>query len=85
MLQIPQIKDPDPPIPSGVLVATADLEAHGIQDLAEQIPEITKAAVGTDLNFNIRVEFGGETPPDPDTVKKINALLAEVSENLKLK
>ena len=71
--------------PTGVLVAEADLEAHGIQDLAEQIPGITSASVGTNLNFNIRVEFGGETPPDPDAVEKINKLLAEVSENLKLK
>ena len=71
--------------PTGVLVAAADLEAHGIQDLADQIPSITAAAVGTNLKFNIRVEFGGETPPDPDAVEKINKLLAEVSENLKLK
>ena len=88
VLQIPQTRDPKPPIPPnppGVLVATADVEAHNIQDLADQIPGITEAAVGTDLKFNIRVEFGGETPPDPDAVEKINKLLAEVSENLKLK
>ncbi len=84
VLQIPQIKDPDPPIPPGVLVATADLEAHGIQDLADQIPGITDAAIGEDLKFNIRVELGGETPPDPETVEKINRLLAEVSEDMKL-
>ena len=36
--------DYDPVKPTGVLVAEADLEAHGIQDLADQIPAITTAA-----------------------------------------
>ena len=37
----------------------ATLEADGIQDLAEQIPAITMAAVGTSLKFNIQIELGG--------------------------
>ena len=81
----PEIHDPDPPYPSGVLVAEADLEAHGIQDLADQIPDMTTAAVGTGLKFNIRIEFGGETRPDPEAVEKINALLGEVDDTLRLK
>ena len=75
---------PIPPKPPGLLVAEAVLEANGIQDLADQVPEIAKAAVGNNLQFNIRVELGGETPPDPEAVEKINELLAEVSDNLKL-
>ena len=77
----------DPPItpkPSGLLVAEAVLEVNGIQDLADQVPDIAKAAVGNNLRFNIRVEFGGETAPDPKTVEKINELLSEVSDKLKL-
>ena len=62
----------------GVLSAEAVLEANGIQDLADQIPEIAKAAVGNDLKFTIRVEFGGDTPPPADAVEKINELLADV-------
>ena len=62
----------------GVLTAEAVLEANGIQDLADQIPEIAKAAVGNDLKFNIRIEFGGEKPPSGDVVKRINGLLADV-------
>ena len=81
----PEIHDPAPPPPTGVLVAQADLEAHGIQDLADQIPDMTAAAVGTGLKFNIRIEFGGETPPDPEAVEKINELLAEVDDTLRLK
>ena len=86
LLEIPQaIHEPPPPPPSGVLIAEADLEAHGIQDLADQIPDMTTAAVGTGLKFNIRIEFGGETRPDPEAVEKINALLAEVDGALRLK
>jgi len=72
------------PKPKGLLVAEATLLANGIQDLADQIPDITKAAVGNDLKFSLRIEFGGETAPAPEAVEKINALLAEVSDDLKL-
>ena len=87
LLEIPrEIHHPDPPpYRAGVLIAAADLEPYGIQDLADQIPAITEAAVGTNLKFNIRVEFGGETPPDPEAVDKINELLAEVDDTLRLK
>jgi hypothetical protein len=34
------------PKPKGLLIAEAALQANGIQDLADQIPEIAKAAVG---------------------------------------
>ena len=70
---------------SGVLVAEADLEAHGIQELADQIPAITQAVIGTEIKFKIRVEFGGESRPDPEAVEKINELLAEVDGTLRLK
>jgi len=75
---------PFEPKPKGLHIAEAVLEANGIQDLADQIPDIAKAAVGNDLKFNLRIEFGGETAPDPEAVDKINTLLSEVSDELKL-
>ena len=72
------------PKPAGVLTAEATLRANGIQDLANQIPDLVKAAVGHDLKFRVRVEPGGETPPDPDAVDRINVLLAEASERWRL-
>ena len=72
------------PKPQGLLTAVAVLEANGIQDLANQIPDIMKAAVGNDLKFNVRVELGGEKSPHPETVETINTLLSELSDNLKL-
>ena len=68
----------------GLLVAEAMLLANGIQDLADEIPDLLQAAVGHDLKFRLRVEFGGETRPDAGAVEQVNALLAEVSEELKL-
>jgi hypothetical protein len=68
-----------------MLTAGAVLEANGIQDLADQIPEITRAAIGNDLKFNVRVEFGGKEPPSAEAVERINALLAEVSNMLRLR
>ena len=70
--------------PRGRLHAEAVLEGNGIQDLADQIPEIAKAAVGNEIRFNVRIEFGGETAPDPEAVERINAMLSEVSEELRL-
>ena len=70
--------------PRGLFVAEAALEGNGIQDLADQIPDILEAAVGYPLEFRVRIEFGGETAPDQAKVDKINALLSEASEDLKL-
>ena len=68
----------------GTFTAEATLEANGIQDLAEQIPEMTMAAVGHQLRFNIQIELSGDDPPEPSVVEAINSLLAEVSEGLEL-
>ena len=91
VLQAPttdKIRDPKGkpyvPLPMGVLVAEAPLEANGIQDLADQIPDIAQAAVGSALKFNVRIELGGDAAPAPAVVDKINALLSEVSDDLKL-
>ena len=69
---------------AGVLTAQAVLEANGIQDLADQIPAITAAAVGHELKFNLRIELGGDEPPDAAAAAKINELLAEVADGLRL-
>ena len=85
LLEIPpEIHDPVPPYRAGVLIAQAELEVHGIQDLADQIADISTAAIGAEIKYKIRIEFGGETPPDPEAVEKINALLGEVDDTLKL-
>ena len=41
--------------------------------------------MGCGLKFRVRVKLGGDTPPAPDAVARIDALLAEASEDWKLK
>ncbi len=69
-----------------VLIAEAELRPSEIQDLADQMPEIRKAAGAANLKFRFRVELDGDgTSPDGDTVAKLNSLLNEVSKTLVLK
>jgi Protein of unknown function (DUF499) len=74
-----------PPAPAGVLVASSYLKPGEIQDLADQIGEISSEAVGCDLKIQVRIEIGsaGHRPSD-DLVARLNAKLAEVSKDLKL-
>ena len=71
-------------VPKRYPSAEAVLEADRIQDLADQMPELLKAAIGNDLKFTVRIEVGGESAPAPATLEKINELLADVSEELRL-
>ena len=68
----------------GTFTAEARLEGNGVQDLSEQIPRMTMAAVGHQLRFNIQIELSGDNSPEPSVVEAINSLLAEVAEGLKL-
>ncbi len=68
----------------GVLAAEATLEGYGIQDLAELMPEILEAAAGDRIVFKVRIEFGGDVEPDREKVERINELLSEALEELRL-
>lgn len=68
-----------------VLVAEADLRTNQIQDLAEHVADIARAAVGEDLKFHLRIELGGGNKPSNDVVAKINEILKNVSDRLILK
>ena len=68
----------------GMLSAEATLEGYGIQDLAEIMPEILEAAAEDPIKFKVRIEFGDEKEPDWKKVEKINALLSEALEELRL-
>jgi hypothetical protein len=76
---------PAPPrLAPGVLVAEADLRLNEIQDLADCIASISQAAIGFDLKFRLRIELSGSSRPPEDVVAKLNLLLQEISDNLKL-
>jgi hypothetical protein len=67
-----------------VLVAEADLRLNEIQDLADSVANISQAAVGFDLKWHLRLELSGAARPPDDVVTKINLLLQEVSDRLRL-
>jgi Protein of unknown function (DUF499) len=76
---------PPPPTKPGVLVARAELRSNQIQDLADQISDITLAAAGLDLKFNIQVEVSGTTPASADAIAKLNKLFEGIAEDFKLR
>jgi hypothetical protein len=69
-----------------MLTAGNFLEIGEIQNLNEQLSELTKAAVGLNLTFYFRVELGAPSTQQipEETIAKVNALLHEVSDKLNL-
>ena len=81
----PTSPPPPPPLP-GVLVAEAELRVNEIQNLADQIETLKKAAAGIPIKFTLRIEVGGgKQKPTKDVVSQLDAALGEVSGNLKLR
>jgi hypothetical protein len=68
-----------------VLVAEAELRLNELQDLSDSIANIRPAALGFDLKFRVRLELSGASRPPADVVAKINLLLQEISEKLRLR
>lgn len=70
-------------VPS-VLVAEADLQDYELQNLAEQVGQLTKETIGLTLTFHLRIELSPAAQVSEATVGKVNEILAEVSDKLKL-
>ena len=70
---------------SETLVAAAILQPDEIQNLNDQLGDLVKAAVGLNLQFQLRVELGPTARLSPKMVDKVNVLLSEVSEKLVLR
>lgn len=69
-----------------LLVAESELRPNEIQDFAEQLPEIRKAAGSLELKLRLRLELDGRgKSPAQDLVAKLNDLLARVSKGLSFK
>jgi len=77
---------PRPPRPSGMRLAESELKPNEIQELADQIGEIRKAAVGLDLKFRIGISVAdGSAKLSDETVKALNQLLAKISRSFQLR
>ena len=51
---------PPPPKKEGVFQGEAQLSTGEIQDLADAIPDLSKATAGYDLKFHLSIELGWE-------------------------
>ena len=70
------------------LVAEAELEPSGIQDLADLIPELLeiKNRFGTPVSFRVRIEFGdGKESPSLEATGKMNELLENLKDGFSLR
>ena len=68
------------------MVVEADLRPNEIQELADQIGELTRlaAAGDTQLAFHLRVTLNGSQRPSSENMARLDAVLQRVSGNLKL-
>ncbi|MBI2958637.1 MAG: DUF499 domain-containing protein [Chloroflexi bacterium] len=86
-LRIPKEAPPPPPPPPPTTpthkYAEATLEPSEIQDLADGLGDIKKAAAGVDLKFVVRIELPDGTV-EPQFITTLNDVLAKVSVKLKL-
>ncbi len=87
-LQRPQnvpMPPPPPPPKPGTFTAQSDLQSQELQELAEHIGEVLKAAVPNTLKLSVRIELGGEPKASEARLKAINAIMAKVKKGLELK
>jgi hypothetical protein len=75
---------PQPPSKPGILRACAKLSTDQVQDLADQIGDIKKAAAGAGLEIQVTIELGVESPTTEETRSKVQSLLGAVSKELEL-
>ena len=84
---MPPVKYPSEPprveLPAGTRVAEGELQLSQLQDLAERVTELKRVTMGSDMKLSVRIEIGGK-PISDEVAAKVNGLLAEVSDKLKL-
>jgi hypothetical protein len=83
----PEMPKPGPEIPQDVRVSgEAVLGPNQVQDLAEAVQDLLKAAAGYDVSFHVKLQVRGRNTqrPDDKTVAAINRALVEVDGGLKV-
>lgn len=73
-----EVKQPPTPEPYGSKVATAELQLHEVQDLADEVDALREATAGQRLCIRVTVEIGENGQIDPCVVDKVNSVLARV-------
>jgi hypothetical protein len=81
---LPPILPPVVPVTPGTLRGEAELKHAQIQDLADEIGEIAKLAVGHHLKFFVRLELAGGKKSPAEAATKINELLEKIVKGWKV-
>jgi len=68
----------------GAKTATAELETHEVQDLADQIDELRQVTAGHALHIKVTVEFGEAGKVEQDVVDRVNAILGKIKTGWKV-
>lgn len=72
------VSQPPPPKHYGSKVATAELQLHEVQDLADHLDALREATAGQPLRIRVTLEIGDNAQVDQAVVDKVNAVLCEV-------
>lgn len=73
-----EAKEPPPTKHYGSKAASADLQTHEVQDLADNIDALREATAGHPLRIRVTVEIGDGSQVDQSVVDKVNAVLAQI-------
>jgi hypothetical protein len=68
----------------GAKVATAELETHEVQDLADQIDELRQVTAGYPLHIKVTVEFGEAGKIEQEVVDRVNGILSKIRSGWKM-
>jgi hypothetical protein len=68
----------------GARNASAELESHEVQDLAERIDELRKATAGQRLRIKVSIDVGESGNLPDEVVSEVNALLSSVKAGWRL-
>jgi hypothetical protein len=78
-----EARQPSPPQHYDSKVATAELQLHEVQDLADHVDALREATAGHSLRIRVTVEIGEDNQVDPVVLDKVNAVLAQVKTDWK--
>ena len=73
-----EIKEPPPIKHHGSRVASADLQTHEVQDLADNIDALREATAGHTFRIRVTVEIGDGSQVEQLILDKVNAVLAQI-------
>lgn len=79
-----EIKEPPPKKGYGAKQVTAELRPNEIQDLADQLGDLTKAAAGHELKLSVQIQVGTDKAPPDDVVEQMNKILVGIKKGMRL-